>query len=78
MLDSAEFQVSSVASFKHAPLSEWWARNVTIGMKVEVQNHDAPENIHRVVYWVATICDIKGYYVKLRYVGFGELIDEIL
>lgn len=41
-------------------------------MKVEVQNHDAPENIQRVVYWVATICDIKGYYVKLRYVGFGE------
>ncbi|XP_003742813.1 MBT domain-containing protein 1 [Galendromus occidentalis] len=72
MLDSTGFQVSSVASFKNAPLSEWWARNVTIGMKVEVQNHDAPENIHRVVYWVATICDIKGYYVKLRYVGFDN------
>lgn len=72
MLDKVNFEASPVSSFKFSPLSEWWARNVTVGMKVEVQNHDASESIQRVVYWVATICDVKGYFVKLRYVGFGE------
>ncbi|OQR75038.1 polycomb protein Sfmbt-like, partial [Tropilaelaps mercedesae] len=72
MLDKVEFEAGPVSSFKFAPLSEWWARNVTVGMKVEVQNHDAPDVIQRVVYWVATIHDVKGYFVKLRYVGFDD------
>ncbi|XP_022670651.1 MBT domain-containing protein 1-like isoform X2 [Varroa destructor] len=70
MLDKPQFKAGPVSSFKFAPLSEWWARNVTVDMKVEVQNHDASDIIQRVVYWVASILEVKGYFVKLRYVGF--------
>lgn len=75
MLDEEDFAASPVSSFKYAPLAEWWSRNISVGMKVEVQNHDAPETLQRVVYWVATIVKVQGYFAKLRYVGFGQCWD---
>lgn len=48
--------------------------NITVGMKVEVQNTDCdnfsedfPDS-----FWVATVLKIQGYKALLRYEGFGQ------
>ncbi|XP_052794901.1 MBT domain-containing protein 1-like isoform X2 [Mya arenaria] len=58
-----------VSCFKHVPVSDVW-ENVSIGMKVEVQNLDC--DLTNTVYWIATVMKLAGYKALLRYEGFGN------
>lgn len=67
------FVAAPVSLFKHAPMSDNWD-NITVGMKVEVENTDCdnfsedfPDS-----FWVATVLQIAGYKALLRYEGFGQ------
>lgn len=55
-----------------APISEIWD-NITVGMKVEVENTDCDEVCEAFPdsFWVATVLRISGYRALLRYEGFG-------
>ncbi|XP_055085574.1 lethal(3)malignant brain tumor-like protein 2 isoform X2 [Periophthalmus magnuspinnatus] len=57
----------SVSCFQHAPMWEHWD-DVTVGTKVEVLNTNAV--LPSKVYWIATVIQIAGYRVLLRYEGF--------
>ena len=50
--------------------------HIIIGMKVEVENKDSEVNqypgVYSKSYWIASILRISGYYVLLRYEGFGQ------
>lgn len=63
---------ASVSSFKSAPLSEFWDDLVTIGLKVEVRNPDCSADVNAEVYWIAAVVRFAGYFVLLRYEGFGN------
>ncbi|XP_078496857.1 lethal(3)malignant brain tumor-like protein 2 isoform X1 [Lissotriton helveticus] len=56
-----------VNCFKHVPLSDYWD-DVVKGMKVESLNTDA--SMPSRVYWIASVVQIAGYKVLLRYEGF--------
>lgn len=67
------FSAAPVSCFQHAPMADSWD-NITVGMKVEVQNTDCdnfsedfPDS-----FWVATVLKIQGYKALLRYEGFGQ------
>ena len=61
--------------FIQAPMSVVWD-HIIIGMKVEVENKDSEVNqypgVYSKSYWIASILRISGYYVLLRYEGFGQ------
>lgn len=40
LVQDANFTTANVSSFKHAPMSEFWDRLITVGIKVEVINTD--------------------------------------
>ncbi|XP_075224784.1 polycomb protein Sfmbt-like isoform X3 [Lycorma delicatula] len=72
-LSEPGFIAAPVSCFKHAPMSDCWD-NITVGMKVEVENTDCdnfsedfPDS-----FWVATVLKIAGYKALLRYEGFGQ------
>ncbi|XP_043277511.1 polycomb protein Sfmbt-like isoform X2 [Venturia canescens] len=67
------FCAAPVSCFKHAPISEIWD-NITVGMKVEVENTDCDEVCEAFPdsFWVATVLKISGYRALLRYEGFGH------
>lgn len=72
-LSQAGFIAAPVSCFKHAPMADSWD-NITVGMKVEVENTDCdnfsedfPDS-----FWVATVLRIAGYKALLRYEGFGQ------
>lgn len=73
VLNEPNFVAAPVACFQHAPMADSWD-NITVGMKVEVQNTDCdnfsedfPDS-----FWVATVLKIQGYKALLRYEGFGQ------
>lgn len=71
------FKTANVSSFKHAPMAEFWDRLVSVGIKVEVVNNDAPETSNssgktEKLYWIATVIKVCGYLAKLRYEGYEE------
>ena len=63
---------ASVSSFKYAPLSEFWEDLVTVGLKVEVRNTDCSPDLAAEAYWIASVVRFAGYFVLLRYEGFGN------
>ncbi|XP_039283703.1 polycomb protein Sfmbt isoform X2 [Nilaparvata lugens] len=72
-LSQPDFIAAPVSCFKHAPMADCWD-NITVGMKVEVENTDCdnfsedfPDS-----FWVATVLRIAGYKALLRYEGFGQ------
>ncbi|XP_020287040.1 polycomb protein Sfmbt-like isoform X3 [Pseudomyrmex gracilis] len=71
------FCAAPVSCFKHAPISEIWD-NITVGMKVEVENTDCDEVCVAFPdsFWVATVLRICGYRALLRYEGFGHNADK--
>ncbi|KAL2728805.1 polycomb protein Sfmbt-like [Vespula squamosa] len=71
------FCAAPVSCFKHAPISEIWD-NITVGMKVEVENTDCDEVCEAFPdsFWVATVLRISGYRALLRYEGFGHNADK--
>ncbi|XP_018370885.1 PREDICTED: polycomb protein Sfmbt-like isoform X1 [Trachymyrmex cornetzi] len=71
------FCAAPVSCFKHAPISEIWD-NITVGMKVEVENTDCDEVCEAFPdsFWVATVLRICGYRALLRYEGFGHNADK--
>ncbi|KAK0077711.1 hypothetical protein PV325_003554 [Microctonus aethiopoides] len=71
------FCAAPVSCFKHAPISEIWD-NITVGMKVEVENTDCDEVCEAFPdsFWVATVLRIAGYRALLRYEGFGHNADK--
>uniref|UniRef100_A0A0A9XY93 Polycomb protein Sfmbt n=1 Tax=Lygus hesperus TaxID=30085 RepID=A0A0A9XY93_LYGHE len=73
MLSDPNFTAASVSSFIHAPMSNNWD-NITVGMKVEVENTDCDNYSEGVPdsFWVATVLKIAGYKALLRYEGFGQ------
>lgn len=46
--------------------------NVTIGMKLEVENKDIDPRNHQIAFWVASVVKIQGYMVLLRFEGFAN------
>ncbi|CAD6213958.1 GSCOCG00011113001-RA-CDS [Cotesia congregata] len=72
-LTESGFCAAPVSCFKHAPISEIWD-NITVGMKVEVENTDCDEVCEAFPdsFWVATVLRISGYRALLRYEGFGQ------
>ncbi|KAM8837836.1 lethal(3)malignant brain tumor-like protein 2 isoform 1-T3 [Spinachia spinachia] len=58
---------ASVSCFRHAPLCAQWD-DITLGMKLEVLNTNAV--LPSKVYWIASVIQIAGYKVLLRYEGF--------
>lgn len=60
-----------------APISEIWD-NISVGMKVEVENTDCDEVCVDFpdVFWVATVLRISGYKALLRYEGFGQSVEK--
>lgn len=50
-------------------MSDCWD-NVTVGMKVEVENRDCEDVTDS--FWVATVLRVAGYKALLRYEGFGQ------
>lgn len=60
-----------------APISEIWD-NITVGMKVEVENTDCDEVCEAFPdsFWVATVLRICGYRALLRYEGFGHNAEK--
>ncbi|KAK9507297.1 hypothetical protein O3M35_007184 [Rhynocoris fuscipes] len=73
LLNEEGFTAASVSSFNHAPMSNNWD-NITVGMKVEVENTDCDNYTEGVPdsFWVATVLKIAGYKALLRYEGFGQ------
>jgi len=71
MLNESGFVAANVSSFKHAPVSYLW-ENVTVGMKVEVENNDVDPMSYQTAFWVASVIQIQGYKVLLRFEGFGN------
>ncbi|XP_073989613.1 scm-related gene containing four mbt domains isoform X3 [Rhodnius prolixus] len=73
LLSEEGFTAASVSSFNHAPMSNNWD-NITVGMKVEVENTDCDNYSEGVPdsFWVATVLKIAGYKALLRYEGFGQ------
>ncbi|XP_033226420.1 polycomb protein Sfmbt-like isoform X2 [Belonocnema kinseyi] len=71
------FCAAPVSCFKHAPISEIWD-DITVGMKVEVENTDCDEVCEAFPdsFWVATVLRISGYRALLRYEGFGHHDDR--
>ncbi|KAI4493233.1 hypothetical protein M0802_009521 [Mischocyttarus mexicanus] len=71
------FCAAPVSCFKHAPISEIWD-NITVGMKVEVENTDCDEVCEAFPdsFWVATVLRISGYRALLRYEGFGHNCEK--
>ncbi|XP_047119207.1 polycomb protein Sfmbt isoform X1 [Schistocerca piceifrons] len=72
-LSEPGFIAAPVSCFKHAPIYECWD-NITVGMKVEVENTDC-DNFSESFpdsFWVATVLKIAGYKALLRYEGFGQ------
>ncbi|CAN8032500.1 unnamed protein product [Ixodes persulcatus] len=71
-LARSEFVAAPVSCFKHVAFADCWD-NVTVGMKVEVENRDCEKfkHIFASFYWIATVVKIAGYMAKLRYEGFG-------
>ena len=71
-------QCVPVASFKHVPLTDVWDDLVTIGLKVEVKNVDTDPSSPLLIgtsgeiYWIASVVKISGYFILLRYEGFGS------
>jgi hypothetical protein len=61
-----------VSSFKNAPMSELWDDLVTISLKVEVRNTDHGSKLETEGYWIASVIQFAGYYVQLRFEGFGS------
>lgn len=55
-------------------MSDFWENNITVGMKVEVENRDCEDYSEAVLdsFWVATVLRIAGYKALLRYEGFGQ------
>ncbi|KAJ8672737.1 hypothetical protein QAD02_003997 [Eretmocerus hayati] len=76
-LKTPGFCAAPVSCFKHAPISEIWD-NITIGMKVEVENTDCDEVCEAFPdsFWVATVLRISGYRALLRYEGFGHDVEK--
>ncbi|XP_014477353.1 PREDICTED: polycomb protein Sfmbt-like [Dinoponera quadriceps] len=76
-LTETGFCAAPVSCFKHAPISEIWD-NITVGMKVEVENTDCDEVCEAFPdsFWVATVLRICGYRALLRYEGFGHNADK--
>ncbi|RWS27782.1 polycomb protein Sfmbt-like isoform X2 [Leptotrombidium deliense] len=68
------FKAAPVSSFKYTPLADTWNSLVTIGLKVEVKNNDfsVPSKLNQEFYWIASVVRIEGYFVMLRYEGFGN------
>ncbi|KAL0266393.1 UNVERIFIED_CONTAM: hypothetical protein PYX00_008947 [Menopon gallinae] len=66
-----------VSCFKHAPMADCWD-NITVGMKVEVENRDCEDYSEAFPdsFWVATVLRIAGYKALLRYEGFGQNNDK--
>uniref|UniRef100_A0A8C4Q847 L3MBTL histone methyl-lysine binding protein 2 n=1 Tax=Eptatretus burgeri TaxID=7764 RepID=A0A8C4Q847_EPTBU len=60
---------SSVNALPHAPMANHW-KDVKVGMKVEVLNRDCHQSDR--TYWFATVINIFGYYVLLRYEGMQD------
>ncbi|CAG7704205.1 unnamed protein product [Allacma fusca] len=71
MLNESNFVAANVSCFKHAPVSYLW-ENVTVGMKVEVENTDVDQGSYQTAFWVASVIQIQGYKVLLRFEGFGN------
>lgn len=71
-LVKADFLAAPVSCFKHVAFADCWD-NVTVGMKVEVENRDCEnfKHIFTSFYWIATVVKIAGYMARLRYEGFG-------
>lgn len=67
------FVAAPVSCFRHAPMADSWD-NVTVGMKVEVENTDCDDFSESFPdsFWVATVLRIAGYHALLRYEGFGQ------
>ncbi|XP_058801938.1 polycomb protein Sfmbt-like isoform X2 [Phymastichus coffea] len=76
-LKAPGFCAAPVSCFKHAPISEIWD-NISVGMKVEVENTDCDEVCEAFPdsFWVATVLRISGYRALLRYEGFGHSIEK--
>lgn len=75
LVKDPDFTTADVSSFKHAPMSDFWDRLVTVGIKVEVINNDVdviPNKTDEKVYWIATVIKVNGYLAKLRYEGYEE------
>ncbi|XP_023240089.1 MBT domain-containing protein 1-like isoform X1 [Centruroides sculpturatus] len=71
-LDRPDFSAAPVSCFKHVSMSDCWD-NITVGMKIEVENKDCNNFAHLFpsFYWIATVIKIAGYMAQLRYEGFG-------
>ena len=69
----AEVIAAPVSAFRHAPMSDCWDDQITVGMKVEVEvkSEESPP-IFQPSFWVASILRISGYNALLRYEGFGQ------
>lgn len=72
-LSEPGFIAAPVSCFSHAPLADCW-ENITVGMKVEVENTDCDDFTESFPdsFWVATVLRIAGYKALLRYEGFGQ------
>ncbi|XP_067009728.2 MBT domain-containing protein 1 isoform X2 [Anabrus simplex] len=72
-LSEPGFVAAPVSCFKHAPIADCWD-NITVGMKVEVENTDCDDFSESFPdsFWVATVLRIAGYKALLRYEGFGQ------
>ncbi|XP_069130374.1 MBT domain-containing protein 1-like isoform X1 [Argopecten irradians] len=68
-LSSTSSDAASVSCFRHCPMSDNWL-NITVGMKVEIQNHECDLPDH--AYWIATVVKIAGYKSLMRFEGFGS------
>lgn len=87
LVKEPNFTTANVSSFKHAPMTEFWDRLVTDGIKVEVVNKDVDTTLpakvvsaatnsvvdgDEKVYWIATVIKVYGYLAKLRYEGYED------
>lgn len=72
LLGTEKFKTAQVAQFATAPLSPRWASVVALDTVVEVQGSRPATPSAEIEYWVATVVDVKGYFVKFRYLGYGE------
>ncbi|KAK6642126.1 hypothetical protein RUM44_013849 [Polyplax serrata] len=76
-LGVAGFLAVPVSCFNNVPMSDCWD-NITVGMKVEVENRDCEDYSEAFPdsFWVATVLRVAGYKALLRYEGFGQNNDK--
>ncbi|XP_074599640.1 MBT domain-containing protein 1-like [Brevipalpus obovatus] len=81
-------RAAPVSSFKHCPMASVWDTFIKPNVMIEVKNrhpstldrqegcNSKSDTINGESYWLASVIQVAGYYVRLRYVGADDSSND--